>query len=644
MASLLPQLFLDTGPGLSPSDGSKLQFNVVGSSTPKDVYTDATAGTPLSNPVISNSLGVFTQIFITGSYDWVLSDKNSVQQDTGTVSEFALVSDSTTIKNFANLSLAVADTNLVDGDALNIAERTDGNGGGAMWDVVLSSSVTENTFNIVQGTGVGTLSLVLRIDNIIHADQFGLVATASGSTASAAANLTAIDLALVLLTPLGGVIEFGLGYYYFSGKVQVTISGITMRGQSVSPTSSSLGTHFATTSQTDDVILVDDSVLALEGFEFHHITIIGNADVGGASAGSCLAVRVTAGLGRAISRINIHDAAFIKGFDHGIHWEVSGGGSNFMFDNRLNNLTIRNCGGNGLFIDGKCSQNDIDKIYSESNDGDQIKIDGGTNLAKAMKLNRLTCSFTPSGQSGVNLANCHSIDIDTIYMEDTAGANITIQNVQGLNVIGGAMDQLASTSTGVLMGAAAGEVNRDITIDVPGWTRGGAATANYVDLTNVTGGQVADTLRFGATADDVLDSNDIDGFDSVSFFNSISFLYENVNASPTIQVDANAGTGATATLSVSSTSVTASTDRKGKIVLTTGSGAYAIGNQFEVTFNAPYDTPPSVTIQASNSNAANQTVAQKILITSSKTGFLFGFTVAETAARLSTWDYQVMGN
>jgi hypothetical protein len=60
------------------------------------------------------------------------------------------------------LNAAIVSDKLMAGDAINLAERTTGNGGGAMWDVVLSSSVTENTFNIVQCTGVPTLSLVMR--------------------------------------------------------------------------------------------------------------------------------------------------------------------------------------------------------------------------------------------------------------------------------------------------------------------------------------------------------------------------------------------------------------------------------------------------------------------------------------------------
>jgi hypothetical protein len=59
------------------------------------------------------------------------------------------------------------------GKVLNLKERSTGNGGGATWDVVLSSSVTENGYNIVQCTGVPTLSLVLRVGAELTASQFG---------------------------------------------------------------------------------------------------------------------------------------------------------------------------------------------------------------------------------------------------------------------------------------------------------------------------------------------------------------------------------------------------------------------------------------------------------------------------------------
>jgi hypothetical protein len=175
MASLLSTPFMDVGSGIVPSDGALLNFYVVGSGTRKDTYTTASATTEHANPVVADALGVFPSIYISGAYDWVLTDKNAVQKNTGSVDEFVTVGENAFTKNFATLAEAVADTNLVDGDALNLAERTSGGGGGATWDVVLSSGVTENTYNIVQCTGVATLSLVLRVDEIIDPVTFGAI-------------------------------------------------------------------------------------------------------------------------------------------------------------------------------------------------------------------------------------------------------------------------------------------------------------------------------------------------------------------------------------------------------------------------------------------------------------------------------------
>ena len=84
------------------------------------------------------------------------------------------------VKGFPTLAAAVADVNLVDGDTINIKERTTGNGGGATWDVVLASGVTPNTYNIVQCTGVATLALVLRVGESLSLKQFG--ANGDGAT------------------------------------------------------------------------------------------------------------------------------------------------------------------------------------------------------------------------------------------------------------------------------------------------------------------------------------------------------------------------------------------------------------------------------------------------------------------------------
>jgi hypothetical protein len=113
------------------------------------------------------------------------------------------INQSEYIKNFPTLALAVASTTIENGDVLNIKGRTCSDGSGTFWDVVLSSTVTENAYNIVQGTGVGTLSLVLRqqgsafdymtqaeIDSVVARDGSADVTTAIQTFIDAVANNT----------------------------------------------------------------------------------------------------------------------------------------------------------------------------------------------------------------------------------------------------------------------------------------------------------------------------------------------------------------------------------------------------------------------------------------------------------------------
>jgi hypothetical protein len=92
------------------------------------------------------------------------------------------------IKPFDNLAFATASLLIKDGDVLRLANRLAGEGGRSTWDVVLASTVTANTYNIVICTGIVTLALVLRVGHTANVTQFGGgngVADSSGATQAA---------------------------------------------------------------------------------------------------------------------------------------------------------------------------------------------------------------------------------------------------------------------------------------------------------------------------------------------------------------------------------------------------------------------------------------------------------------------------
>lgn len=101
------------------------------------------------------------------------------------------------------------------------------------------------------------------------------------------------------------------------------------------------------------------------------------------------------------------------------------------------------------------------------------------------------------------------------------------------------------------------------------------------------------------------------------------YLRFNANQSPTVTINSNAGTGASASIS--------GNDTKGTITLTTGSGAWAIGEQVLITFAKNYDTAPIVVLTAADADAATAFRVHDVYATSTTTTFSLNFGVVEAA-------------
>jgi len=212
--------FADVGSGIKPSSGAKLFFFETDGVTPKNTFSDQLATpTPNANPVIADSNGVFGDIYIVGQYKVTLEDKNGSQIFGGVIIEETVTgtSQTRTIINYSELNDAINDSTLKSGTSANIKERTAGNGGGAMWDAVLASTVTPNTHNIVQCVGAPTLALVLRTSGSeTYLKQYGALPT----FAEIANNIILLDAAIANMDSIGGgkvIIESDIEYGYKIG-------------------------------------------------------------------------------------------------------------------------------------------------------------------------------------------------------------------------------------------------------------------------------------------------------------------------------------------------------------------------------------------------------------------------------------------
>jgi len=156
--------FADVGSGILPSSGAQLFFFETGTNNDKDTFTDVNGLTANTNPVIADSNGLFPDIFITGKYKVVLKDKNGSQiWSADPVDEFVSVSGAITANELTTATMTVnTNKNYQNGDVVETAEFSTGNGGGATYDVVLTSGVTPNTVNILIGVANAVISFVRR--------------------------------------------------------------------------------------------------------------------------------------------------------------------------------------------------------------------------------------------------------------------------------------------------------------------------------------------------------------------------------------------------------------------------------------------------------------------------------------------------
>ena len=114
----------------------------------------------IPNPITADSKGNYAFKTADGTYN-IIENLGPYQTVLSKVPIPEGYIDEDYVRYFDELSDAVTSTKLANGDKIYLENRTAGNGGGGMWSVVLASTVTPNTFNIVACTGVPTLALVM---------------------------------------------------------------------------------------------------------------------------------------------------------------------------------------------------------------------------------------------------------------------------------------------------------------------------------------------------------------------------------------------------------------------------------------------------------------------------------------------------
>lgn len=174
MASRFISPTLDVGPGAKPASGAKLNFFETGTSTPKDTFTTAAADIPNANPVISDSNGVFPDIFISGTYKVILTTKDDVQ--TGFGEKDPVISDDS--QTFDNVVDLVASRLSAGTLTKTIDYSSTQRGGGAEYLIKTAAQATTDG-DIFSASTTGNLLLangnvaVLQISNSISVPTFG---------------------------------------------------------------------------------------------------------------------------------------------------------------------------------------------------------------------------------------------------------------------------------------------------------------------------------------------------------------------------------------------------------------------------------------------------------------------------------------
>lgn len=181
---------------------------VPSTTTPKVMATDKTGSPTVAKFELNTegfpktAGGALVTPYIDGLYDlWLFpTEAEADANDTSNALRLAInvkavsedaISEAIDRINPATLAIALADTNLVIDDALDVKERTTGNGGGATWDAYAlgTFAVGAAIFDVFNHNTL-PLQLKLRLTDVINIRQLGATTAAADNTAEIQAAAT----------------------------------------------------------------------------------------------------------------------------------------------------------------------------------------------------------------------------------------------------------------------------------------------------------------------------------------------------------------------------------------------------------------------------------------------------------------------
>lgn len=419
---------------------------------------------------------------------------------------------------FDTLQNAIDTKSAVAGYSAKLKERTAGRDGGATWDYVLASSVTVNTYNIVQCAGNPALALVLR-GEVAYLEEWGAIHTDNvdntGAINFALANNKSVTTKLVgkefthfdTLQMFNDATTLELGYSSFELDDATGIKNNLEIGEGITQTN---GCKVKRCVFTRAQVATAGSAIYCKKVGVTEILdnrIFGNNEI---HTGITLFESIIANIEKNYIDNCIHTSLFTIGTDASANRCVDTTVNHNRFEGGISSIITSDftegffCRGNILFnttgncvdVDASTNANGLYSFKFESNDFD-------TTGGHGIKLNRVNNVQIADTWAANNALACVSIaaECDTVTISDGQyypqtvgvdifGTNVSVKNALIAGGVDGVVIETGSTNTTVKSNTLQGQSGTHIHL----WNN----PSDYVVKNNTLSGSAVSPIGGGA--------------------------------------------------------------------------------------------------------------------------------------------------